>query len=206
MVISIVEIVKDHREKRGMPQDERLGHPFKMTQLAENVFGYIILVLVFAWGGALNQQEYLREQYFLFGFLFGLNVVHLIICGIMDHACHTTFTYWRNLVYVMNFFAMFFNSLTFEIVGRRLPAEEFLLALCVITLFCQLYLYFRWIFDLTYILKIRMFFVKPAQVTQDIETSYVSEDSLNPQSRSVSNLHSKSYLEMPSYSEQRCVS
>lgn len=82
----------------------------------------------------------------------------------MDHACKTTFTYWKNLIFMMNLAVMFFHSLCYEIVGEKLPAKDFLLTMLCITLFFQLYLYLRWIVDLTYILNIRMFFLKPVPV------------------------------------------
>ena len=112
---------------------------------------------------------------------------HLIICGIMDHASKTTFTYWKNLIFMMNLAVMFFHSLTYEIVGEKLPARDFLLTMLVVTLAFQLYLYLRWIIDLTYILNIRMFFVK--RITVEPETQLDEEDcssqtSNNPQSRS----------------------
>jgi len=89
---------------------------------------------------------------------------HLIICGIMDHASKTTFTYWKNLIFMMNLAVMFFHSLTYEIVGEKLPARDFLLTMLVVTLLFQLYLYLRWIIDLTYILNIKMFFIKRVAV------------------------------------------
>lgn len=111
----------------------------------------------------------------------------------MDHACKTTFTYWKNLIFMMNLAVMFFHSLAYEIIGEKLPARDFLATMLVVTLFCQLFLYLRWMVDLTYILKIRMFFVNPIQVVEETEdfTSYRDEEdcssytSNNPQSRSM---------------------
>jgi len=157
------------------------------------MIGYFLFVAIFLWAALLNEQEYVKDHYFLFGTLFGFNVAHLIICGIMDHACHSTFSYWKNMIFILNIFAMFFNSLTFEIVGQRLPANDFLLTMVLVTVVCQLFLYLGWIVDLTFILKVRMFFVKKVpeeSVTNEFITpgydheSCSSYTSNNPQSRS----------------------
>ena len=94
---------------------------------------------------------------------------------------------------MMNLAVMFFHSLAYEIIGEKLPARDFLATMLIVTLFCQLFLYLRWMVDLTYILKIRMFFVKPVEVVEETEdyTSYRDEEdcssytSNNPQSRSM---------------------
>jgi hypothetical protein len=171
--------------KQDLPLDARIGHPLKSWELLENAMGYFFLVGVFLFAALTNHQEYIKEQYFLFGFLFGLNICHLVICGIMAHATHETFTYWNNMIFIGNFLMMFFNTLTFHIVGDRIPSYEFLVGMIVLTGVCQVYLYLRWIMDITLILGIRVFFVKPVTAQGEAETRdqpdiESEEGSLNP--------------------------
>lgn len=59
MFVSVYEILKDHGDKRYQPQSERLGHPLKIMQLADNIFGYVLFSGVFLWAGLQNGQEYI---------------------------------------------------------------------------------------------------------------------------------------------------
>lgn len=83
------------------------------------------------------------------------------------------------MIFCFNLIAMFFNTLTFSIVGDRAPTREFLLSLIVLTLGCQLFLYVRLMLDISYILKIRIFFVKKPEPAKE-ETDLESRDQQTP--------------------------
>jgi hypothetical protein len=95
----------------------------------------------------------------------------------MDHATHSTFSYSSNKIFLGNFLVMFSNTLAFDVIGNRLPATEFLVGMIFITAFCQVYLYGRWIWDISHILKIKIFQVKSMKVEDQEE-----KQSLNPES------------------------